>query len=321
MDNGNPYKAAYERERAARLNAEQLLDEKTRTLYESYISLEKALDDLKTSQTILVQSEKMASIGQLAAGVAHEINNPIGFSLSNLSTLTDYMDSFLKMDAMVMTQISNIKDPNFVQGYLALRKAEDIEFLTGDIAGLLSDSIKGLNRVSGIVKSLKKVTHTSGAEKTLCNINDLIEESIKIVWNELKYSMEIERDFAELPLLNCHEGEIEQVLINLFMNAAHACEDNGPNKRGVLRIKTAQKMVNGCLWIIINVTDNGKGISESNLKKIFDPFFTTKPVGVGTGLGLSVTYGIIERHAGKISVESEEGKGATFSISLPVSLP
>lgn len=318
MENDNVYKIAYERERAARINAEELLDEKTRTLYESYTSLEKVLDELKTSQSILIQSEKMASIGQLAAGVAHEINNPIGFSLSNLSTLTDYIESLLKLDTIVMSQITSIQDQQFSKSYLKKREEEDIDFLIGDIKSLLADSIKGLNRVSGIVKSLKKVTHASTAEKSTCNINDLIEEAIKVVWNELKYSMELEREFTNLPLFHCHEGEIQQVLMNLFINAAHACEDNPPIKKSILRIRTYEKCQGEQLWLAIDVADNGKGIPENVIKRIFDPFFTTKPVGVGTGLGLSVTYGIIERHSGKISVVSEEGKGTIFTILLPI---
>lgn len=313
MSNTDPYKAAYERERFARKKAEQLLDDKTRNLYDNVVQLQSTVHALEEAQDQLVQSEKMASIGQLAAGVAHEINNPIGFSLSNLSTLSEYIESFIKLDEIVISNIATLEDHPLATQYKAYRKQEDFDFIVGDLKELLGDTIKGLNRVSAIVANLKKVTHAGELEMEFGDINDIIDESIKVVWSELKYKMQVEKQFTEVPLILCHSGEIHQVLMNLFLNASHACGD-----KGLLIIKTYTKEAKGKKWVVIEVKDNGKGMPREVRKKIFDPFFTTKPVGVGTGLGLSVSFGIIEKHKGMIKVTSEEGKGTTFIISLPL---
>ena len=316
MAEENPYKAAYERERQARQMAESLLDDKTRSLYESVVKLESTVTELEEAQDKLVQSEKMASIGQLAAGVAHEMNNPIGFSLSNLNTLTDYLESVLSLDKLVMGALPNMTDEGFSAQYKALRNDQDIDFICEDIESLLADRIKGLNRVSAIVANLKKVSHSGDLEKEPCDVNELIDEALKVVWSELKYTMKVHKDFGTLSNLLCHGGEITQVLMNLFLNASYACEENGE-----LDIRTYQTTVNKGQWIIIKVQDNGKGMAPAVVKKIFDPFFTTKPVGVGTGLGLSVSFGIIDKHGGTIKVHSEEGKGTTFTILLPLIEP
>jgi signal transduction histidine kinase len=313
LPDNNPYKVAYERERQARKKAEKFLDDKTRSLYDNIVELQTTVRALEEAQEQLVQAEKMASIGQLAAGVAHEINNPIGFSLSNLTTLSEYVESFVKLDHMVISSVSTLENNELVTQYQNLRKKEDIDFIKDDLKDLLGDTIKGLNRVSAIVANLKKVTHAGELEMKACQINDIIDESIKVVWNELKYNMEVEKYFAPLPMLACHSGEIHQVLMNLFLNASHACDEDG-----LLIIKTYTKEAKGKNWIIIEVSDNGKGMPTEVRKKIFDPFFTTKPVGVGTGLGLSVSFGIIEKHKGTIKVASEEGLGTTFSIHLPL---
>jgi len=265
------------------------------------------------TQEQLIQSEKMASIGQLAAGVAHEINNPIGFSLSNITTLSDYIDSFLKLDSIVLSHLPTLEKIEFATQYQNFRKEEDIDFVIGDMKELIEDTVKGLNRVSAIVANLKKVTHASELEMELCDINEIIEESIKVVWNELKYNMEVVKQFSQTPKIPCHAGEIHQVLMNLFLNASHACEE-----KGLLTINTSLIELKNQQWVVIEITDNGKGMPREVRKKIFDPFFTTKPVGVGTGLGLSVSFSIIEKHNGKIKVASEEGVGTTFTIRLPL---
>ena len=313
MSNSDPYKIAYERERLARKKAESLLDEKTRSLYDNVIQLQTTVDALEEAHEQLVQSEKMASIGQLAAGVAHEINNPISFSLSNLTMLSEYIDSFIKLDAFFMDKALTPENNNLLAEYKAIRKKEDIEFIVEDVTGLLRDSITGLNRVSQIVANLKKVTHTAELIMAPCDINNVIEESIKVVWNELKYHMQIEKNFSKIPQLACHSCELHQVLMNLFLNASHACKD-----KGILTVKTFTKIIKEKEWAVIEITDNGTGMPKEILKKIFDPFFTTKPVGVGTGLGLSISFGIIEKHKGKIQVASEENKGTTFTITLPI---
>lgn len=313
MSEENAYKAAYEREKQARNMAESLLDEKTRYLYESVTVLQKTVHELEETQDKLIQSEKMASLGQLAAGVAHEINNPIGFSLSNLNTMTDYIKSLLALDELVMTHINSLGDNSLAVQYKQSRIDGDVEFIVEDIGELLTDSIKGLNRVADIVANLKKVSHSGELEKAECDINELIKEAIKVVWSELKYNMEVNTHYGVVPKYNCHSGELTQVLMNLFINASHACEP-----KGILEITTTVQLIDNKEYIQIKVQDNGKGMPKEVIKKIFDPFFTTKAVGVGTGLGLSVSFGIIEKYGGEIKVNSIEGKGTLFTIQLPL---
>ena len=313
MDQNNAYQIAYERERRARIQAEKLLDEKTRRLYENCAALEKTLKALKATQEQLIQSEKMASLGQLAAGVAHEINNPVGFFLSNLTTLQDYVQSLLALDNLVIRSLPALEKHPISQTYQQLRQQLDIDFIQEDIKALLAETTKGLHRVSEIVANLRRVSHSGELEKKHRDIHQIIEESVKVAWNELKYRLEVKREFAALPPVPCHSGEIHQVLINLFLNAAHACEH-----RGCLFIKTYLTHIRQQPYIAIDIRDNGKGMSESTCKKIFDPFFTTKPVGKGTGLGLSIAFAIIEKHRGKITVNSKQGKGTTFTLYLPL---
>ena len=312
MNKPDPYKVAYERERKARLLAEQLLNDKTRSLYDNCIQLESTVKELKTTQQQLIQSEKMASIGQLAAGVAHEINNPIGYSISNLAMLSEYVDSLLMLDDLVLTNLPSIASHDIAQAYQQLRKQEDIDYIRGDIKSMLAETDKGLNRVKEIVSNLNKVSHSGSFEKEPCDINALIDESLKVVWNELKYCLTVSKHFKQLPKVYCHPGEINQVLLNLFLNAAHATKD-----KGVLDISTGIVKREGKGYLMIEISDHGVGMPQEIINKIFDPFFTTKPVGVGTGLGLSVSFGIIEKHQGKLEVMSKENEGTTFTIYLP----
>jgi len=308
------YKKAYEREKFARLHAEKLLDEKTRVLYKSNVELASTIETLSMTQEQLVQSEKMASIGQLAAGVAHEINNPIGFSLSNLSTLMDYVESLITVEAFVANEAANKLDDEFFEQYMAKREAEDVEFIQGDVKVLLEDTKQGLSRVSEIVANLKHVSHNGSVDKAPCDINAVLDESLKVVWNELKYSVDIEKNYNTLPEIHCHQNEIHQVLMNMLINAAHACENK---EQGVIKLMTSPVEFKGVQYVLIAIEDNGKGMSKEVQKKIFDPFYTTKPVGVGTGLGLSISFGIIDKHGGFIKIKSAEGEGTTFNIFLP----
>ena len=312
MNKPDPYKVAYERERKARLLAEQLLNDKTRSLYDNCIQLESTVKELRATQQQLIQSEKMASIGQLAAGVAHEINNPIGYSISNLAMLSEYVDSLLMLDDLVLTNLPSIASHDIAQAYQQLRKQEDIDYIRGDIKSMLAETDKGLNRVKEIVSNLNKVSHSGSFEKEPCDINALIDESLKVVWNELKYCLTVSKHFKQLPKVYCHPGEINQVLLNLFLNAAHATKD-----KGVLDISTGIVKREGKGYLMIEISDHGVGMPQEIINKIFDPFFTTKPVGVGTGLGLSVSFGIIEKHQGKLEVTSKENEGTTFTIYLP----
>jgi C4-dicarboxylate-specific signal transduction histidine kinase len=304
------YKQAYLREKKARQVAEKLLADKSRELYDNVLHLEGVVKELKTTQTQLFHAEKMASVGQLAAGVAHEINNPIGFSHSNLNTLKDYIDDLFKLDNVIDSLPEEPEQAlQMLSSYLEIREEIDLSFIKEDVSELLDDTIDGLDRVKDIVSNLKKVSHKGTAEHKECNINEVIEDCLKVVSNEIKYILDVEKDLSECPNILGQQSELSQVFINMFINAAHACED-----KGILQIKTAHNQG----WITVQIKDNGKGIEQDIVSKIFDPFFTTKELGKGTGLGLSVSHGIIEKHGGKIRVESQIGNGTSFFVELPV---
>jgi signal transduction histidine kinase len=218
----------------------------------------------------------------------------------------------MTLDKFIVTNIES-SSPDIKKAYLYLREQENIDYINSDIKPMLDDTQKGLDRVKEIVSNLNKVSHSGGGDKTLCNINNLIDESLKAVWNELRFCSSINKVFAKIPDVFCHPSEITQVLLNILINAAHANEN-----KGTLDIISAVVEENGQDYVTVTITDNGVGIPQEILNKIFDPFFTTKPVGVGTGLGLSISFGIIKKHQGKINVVSDEGQGTTFTIYLPV---
>ena len=277
--------------------------------------LQRANAQLKENQAQLLQSEKMASLGQLAAGVAHEINNPVGFVTSNLSTLTEYTTVFLRLlDAHeTLTQHlspdQNLAYHDVLHCIAAIRREEDLDFIREDLDTLLTESLSGLHRVKEIVQGLKSFARLDEAEMQIADINEGIEATLKVVWNELKYKCEVKKHLQPLPPIRCYPGQLNQVFMNLLVNAAHAIE-----QRGEIRIETE-----ACdEAVVVRIRDTGVGIAQEHLSKLFNPFFTTKPVGEGTGLGLSVSYGIVRKHGGRIEVESEVGRGTTFTIYLPI---
>ncbi|TDF37386.1 HAMP domain-containing histidine kinase [Alteromonadaceae bacterium M269] len=306
MDESVNYKRAYEREKKARAMAEQLLDDKSRELYANVVELRTTVETLKKTQAQLVQSEKMASLGQLAAGVAHEINNPVGFSLSNITTLKEYFESIIEIDD-AMTQDGK-SDNELMTDYRAQREEHDMDFIRDDTPELLEDTINGLGRVKDIVANLRKLSHQGSDEFEPCNINECIEDCIKATDNELKYKMTVELELGDCPEIQGQASEINQIFINLFVNANHACEPSG-----TLKVKSYATASD----VVVEVSDDGMGIPQDRINKIFDPFHTSKPVGVGTGLGLSISHGIMEKHSGSISVQSEVGVGTTFTLRFP----
>jgi signal transduction histidine kinase len=261
-------------------------------------------------QRRLLQTAKLASIGELAAGVAHEINNPLGFVTSNCNTLAQYVEAVkLYVNALEAT-VTEAKLPSqLTERTAASRQSLDIEYIFGDITGLVTETLDGLQRVSKIVKDLKTFARVEGDTPQICQVNTLIDDALNLVRNETKYKLEIVRAFSELPELSCFPNQLVQVFTNMFVNAAHAVES-----AGVLTITTTVRNQ----VIRIAIQDNGAGIPEKHLSRIFDPFFTTKPPGKGTGMGLSISYGIIQHHGGHITVESELGKGTTFTLELPL---
>ncbi|HMK61126.1 MAG TPA: ATP-binding protein [Dissulfurispiraceae bacterium] len=282
-------------------------------LEQKNVELENAYVELKAAQSQILQQEKMASIGQLAAGVAHEINNPMGFIMSNLNTLNKYMDkiySFMDSQHSALESCTSDQVRADVLTQLNEKKRHlKIDYVTDDIRNLIAESLDGADRVKKIVQDLKGFSRLDEAEYKMADINAGLESTINIVWNELKYKATVTKDFGELQQIKCRPGQLNQVFMNLLLNAAQAISDHGE-----IRIKTHQDNK----IIIIAISDNGCGIPENIRKRIFEPFFTTKEVGKGTGLGLSIAYDIIKKHDGEIRVDSIAGKGTTFTISIPV---
>lgn len=262
--------------------------------------LEKRITDL-TNQ--LLQSEKLASIGQLAAGVAHEINNPIGYVSSNMKILSEYSQSLI---AMTKELAATLPEPQ----QIALFDKYDFAYLCQDVPILVRESEEGLQRVIEIISDLKDFSHIEEAEFAKADLHHGIQSTLNIVNNEIKYKVEVIKNFTELPEIECMPSQINQVILNLLMNAAHAIEGHG-----TITITT------GCedKWVWFSVADTGKGISAEHQAQIFEPFFTTKPRGQGTGLGLALSRSIIDKHNGRIDVKTETGKGSCFTVWLPIS--
>lgn len=267
---------------------------------------------LSMAQQQLTQSERLASIGQLSAGVAHEINNPIGYIFSNFNSLETYIESLLKMLAAYEAAEGAITAPNTLAGLHALRDRVELDFLKEDIPVLMRESKEGLVRVRKIVQDLKDFSRVdSHQEWQWTNLAQGIDSTLNIVSNEIKYKADVVKQYGHTPEVECLPSQINQVVMNMLVNAAHAI---GP-ARGTIWIRTGTDEP-GKVWI--EIADNGAGIPKEIQSRVFDPFFTTKPVGQGTGLGLSLSYGIIQKHQGSIELDSEPGKGTRFRITLPV---
>ena len=269
--------------------------------------LQSALETLQRMQSALVQNEKMSAIGQLSAGVAHEINNPIAFVSSNLDILQDYVTDIHgyseAIDQLLVTQDLSLEKNN------SLRADFKIDSIMQDILILVQESKEGINRVTRIIESLRDFSHVDRAEIQPADINEGLEKTLKLVWNEIKYRAEVEREYGDLPLVSCRIGQINQVFMNLLVNATQIIETDG-----LIRIKTTADEDN----VYIYISDNGGGIPDEIQERIFQAFFTTKPVGSGTGLGLTISKSIIERHHGELTVESKEGIGTIFRVTLPI---
>ncbi len=265
---------------------------------------------LKETQAHLLQSEKMASIGQLAAGVAHEINNPIGYINSNLTSLKNYIDNLLELVAIYEQSEAANADTEQMARIKDFKQKIDLEFLKTDVLDLLAESHEGATRVKKIVQDLKDFSHLDGNDDwQWVDLHVGLERTLNIVNNEIKYKAKVVKEFGALPEVRCLPHQLNQVFMNLLINAAHAIENEG-----VITLRTGTERNNA--WI--EISDTGKGIAPEHLSKIFDPFFTTKQVGKGTGLGLSVSYNIIKKHQGEIQLTSRIGQGTTFRIILPI---
>lgn len=272
--------------------------------------LQKTLAELNDAQSQIYQQEKLASVGQLAAGVAHEINNPMGFITSNLGSLDKYVNRLAEYIGVVDQTMQGCCAGEHSAPVLEARKRLKIERILDDAHQLIAESQDGAGRVRRIVQDLKSFSRVDQAETALVDLNESLETTINIAWNEIKYIADLNREFGDIPKVKCFPQQLNQVFLNLLVNAAHALGDT----HGTITVHTEQDGDN----VLVKVSDTGCGMTEEVQRRIFEPFFTTKEVGKGTGLGLSISYDIVKKHDGSIEVESEVGRGTTFTVRLPV---
>lgn len=270
--------------------------------------LKSALKILRETQEQLVRSEKMASIGRLSAGIAHEINNPIGFVQSNSTTLTGHINRIKEILNMYRAGISK-------EMIERREKKLKLDFILNDIDNLIMENIEGLARITNIVANLKKFSREGESNDFIqTDINDGIRSVLVICKNEIKYHADVKTELNDVGTIPCNISELNQVFLNILVNAAQAIKEQARDEKGNISIKTYKDNE----WIYCEISDDGPGIPEEILSKIFDPFFTTKEVGVGTGLGLSISREIVVgKHKGDLQVKSGKDKGTTFTIKLP----
>jgi signal transduction histidine kinase len=272
------------------------------------VELARQKTELERLQERIIQSEKMASLGLMAAGVAHELNNPAGFIYSNVDLLRKYT---ARLEECLAAYDRLALPPDIAAQVIDIKKKIDYENLVRDLDSILADCHLGAERIRDVVKDLRLFSRLDEAEIKRVDLNEGIEVTLRLLSGYYKSGhITLLRDFGELPPINCYAAQLNQVWMNLLVNAAQAIGAD----EGQVRIKTR---CDG-RTVIVSVTDTGKGILPDDLKRIFDPFFTTKPVGEGTGLGLSISHGIIEQHGGTIAVNNTPGVGTTFTITLPV---
>jgi signal transduction histidine kinase len=264
---------------------------------------------LQEAKSQLIQKEKLASLGQLSAGIAHEINNPIGFVKSNLSMLKKYADRALALLSVLDNIESHTKDTDLKQLIENTKKEQKHASLTKNMSLTINESLEGIDRVKQIIHDLKMFSRMEESEWLKTDIHVGIESTLNIIRSEIKDVADIKKQYGDLPEVECMASQINQVILNLLVNAAHAVAPHG-----TITIHTYSDDTH----VYIQIRDNGCGIEQDIIDRIFDPFFTTKGVGKGTGLGLSLSYGIIEKHNGRLMVESTVGEGTTFTIKLPI---
>ena len=333
-DKINTYKKEKEKEQQEKLqaleenkriiiNQNQILEtkvqEKTKKLTEANQGLSKALEDLKNTQVSLVESEKMASLGQLTAGVAHEINNPINFVSSNVRPL---IRDFEDINSFISSLLNKAKDNQSISADVvkSLHKELDIEYTQKEINDLLIGIQEGANRTAEIVKGLKNFSRLDESDFKTADIEEGLDSTLILLRSNMRGEIDLEKDYDKIPPIDCYAGKLNQVFMNLINNSIYAILNNKSKKtgtKGVIKLITKNEDDN----VKIIIEDSGMGMDEETKNKLFNPFFTTKPIGEGTGLGMSITYSIIhDLHKGSIQVESEIGKGTRIELSLPKNL-
>lgn len=294
--------------------AHEELRDKEKSLNITLANLESSNKQLKDAQSQLIQSEKLASLGQLSAGVAHEINNPLGFISNNIAILEEYVDSYSQVLQATNLLRKSVESRNIDKAVSVVEEIKGLEeklnfgFILGDINSLVEQSKNGIMRIEKIVKDLKTFARKDEGQLDLNNIEEILDGVISIVWNEIKYAAELKKEYGGVPLIRCNAQKLGQVFINLLINAAQSIKG-----KGEIAIKTYTEGDYAC----VEIADTGCGIPKEHIDKIFDPFFTTKEVGKGTGLGLSIGYDIIKQHGGEMDVVSEPGVGTKFIVKIP----
>lgn len=285
--------------------------QRTARIYKAHLELQNIelgnrKAELERLQAQLVHSEKMASLGQLAAGIAHELNNPAGFIYGNMDMLRDYLSEIEKiLDAYDRVMLP--ADAALLVN--SLKTKVNYEKLKGDLNSIVSDCLEGAERIRDVVQNLRLFSRLDEAEIKQVNVHEGIDSTIRLLSRYYSGGMiKILREYGELPSISCYAGQLNQVWMNLLVNAAQAVGEEG-------EVTIATRLDGD--WVVVMISDTGAGIPEDQLHKLFEPFFTTKPVGEGTGLGLSISYGIIERHGGTIVVKSKVGTGTTFTVRIP----
>jgi len=308
MTEQNEFEIAYRREKTARYAAEAILEEKTRELHRLNEVLVAANATLMAQQEQLVQTEKLASLGSLSAGIAHEINNPLAFVTSNINALNKYAEMYIGLTTLLVA----VDEPLPLSIANKLKEIQeskrDIGYVVNDTRLIFTEVQSGLERVRDIVASLKTFARTNPGDRADVDINQAIHDALKILDNELKYKCTMDVQLKPLPPIYCNISEVGQIFINIIMNACHAI-----GAEGTIKIRSYYGDD-----IRVSIEDNGKGIPDDILPQIFDPFFTNKPLGEGTGLGLSVSHGIVENLGGRIKVESKVGVGTCFTLIFPI---
>ncbi len=278
--------------------------ESQKALKDKIQELERANDEIRDTQAKLVHTAKMASLGQLVAGVAHELNNPIGFIYANMTHLREYSQKLMHLIDVAETRPKDFK---------AERKKADLDYISKDLPKLISSCEDGARRTRDIVLGLRNFSRLEEAQIKEVDLHEGLNNTLQLLTGELKNRIQVVKNFGKIPKVRCYPSQLNQVFMNVLSNAAQAVEAEG-------EIQIATRSIND-EKVEISIRDNGRGMTKAVLEKVFDPFFTTKGLGSGTGLGLSISYGVIQKHGGDILVSSEVGRGTEFKIILPVEGP